>query len=753
MNNQYNKGKLRIRPYARLLTMLGDQLIKNELIALTELVKNSYDADADFCNVKFCNFDDNKKKTYNSYIIIDDNGYGMSYDVITKHFLNPATPIKKQGNVLRQSRKGRICQGEKGIGRFSMLKLGKKVTIFSKEEGIDTVHKIVFDFSKYDDEFLLMNRTEEEIFLDELVVDYEAVTVFDVPYDIELKKQGYGTAILVESLKGEWDYSKIKVFEKDMLRFCPFEVDKEQVVNNQDFYVGVYVNNEEEKYKEKQLREIEDLIYSKSLYKIVGKYDEKSKRLMFNYVEANGRPQNVSLSFVESQERNSLDFHGIRFYQDYLKGYYENGRTTICGSFKYEFYVFDFESNQNEPYGLTMEQKNLIRDHRIFLYRDGIRVQPYGAPDDDWLQIDRARAADKAGNMFSNDQLIGQISITKTDNANLRDKTSREGIIEDNESFTQFSRIVKGLLSYVRIKLYQNYKFRQKENKTQILGTQKKEKRAANFSKLTEFAGENKQIVRIVEEIEKDFKDQARVFESRLGIAERLAGVGLSVETASHDIMLTIERLKECIHDMYVESNLALICDPERINSLAQNAEGMVALVYMKMKDLQQIFVSSKQRAKNIRVEEVLSKIQSIYSKSYKENNISIEVIKESKSPVIAKTIDAVLFQVFINLFDNALYWLSLKDDKREVKIYLNGDNQTIIFSDNGLGVAMDDAPFIFDAFYTGKGEEGRGLGLYIARILLNRYKYSIELITESWEKKLPGANFKISFITDGEEE
>lgn len=38
----------KIRPYARLLTMLGDQLIKNETIALTELVKNAYDADADF---------------------------------------------------------------------------------------------------------------------------------------------------------------------------------------------------------------------------------------------------------------------------------------------------------------------------------------------------------------------------------------------------------------------------------------------------------------------------------------------------------------------------------------------------------------------------------------------------------------------------------------------------------------------------------------------------------------------------------
>jgi len=749
MSNQSKNEKLKIRPYARLLTMLGDQLIKNELIALTELVKNSYDADADFCNVKFCNFDDDRKKEYNSYILVDDNGYGMSYDVITKHFLNPATPIKKQGKVLRKSRKGRICQGEKGIGRFSMLKLGKKVTIYSKEEDISVVHKVVFDFTKYDDEFLMSYRTEEDIFLDELTVDYEAIEVDKVPFDIALKSQNHGTAILVEALKGEWDSRKIDEFGKDMLRFCPFEVDKKQIVSNQDFNVNIHINEQEEKYKDSQLKEIENLIYSKSLYKITGKYDENEKRLIFSYIEANEEPKHVSLSFVESQERNSLDFHGIRFYQEHLKKYYENGGTTICGNFKYEFYVFDFEATQNEPYGLSIKQKDLIRDHRIFLYRDGIRVQPYGAPNDDWLQIDRARAADKAGNMFSNDQLIGQISITKEYNSNLRDKTSREGIIEDNESFTQFSKIVKGLLSYVRIKLYQNYKFRQKQNKELLFEPQKKVKRDGNFSKLIEFAGENKQIIKIVEDVEKDFKEQERVFESRLGIAERLAGVGLSVETASHDIMLTIERLKECIHDVYVESTPSLFNDLEKINKQAENAEGMVALVYMKMKDLQQIFVSSKQRAKNIRVEEILTKIQSIYAKSYKEKKIDIEIIKEGKSPVVAKTIDAVLFQVFINLFDNALYWLSLKDDSREVKIFLNSDEQTIIFSDNGPGVTMEDAPFVFDAFYSGKGEEGRGLGLYIAKILLNRYKYNIELITDSWSKKLPGANFKISFIAD----
>lgn len=747
-NNEIKNEQLKIRPYARLLTMLGDQLIKNELIALTELVKNSYDADADFCNVEFCDFDINKKNKPISSIIIDDNGYGMSYDIITKHFLNPATPIKKKGNELRQSKKGRICQGEKGIGRFSMLKLGKKVTIYSKEEFAQEVHKVVFDFTKYDDEFLMSFKTEEDIYLDELVIEYESMSVDNIPLDISIKKYNYGTAIIIESLKGEWDVKKIEEFEKDMLRFCPFEVDQNKIVENMDFNVKIFINDNEERYKESKLKEIENLIEDKSLYKIFGKYDESERRLIFSYIEANEKRKEISLSLVECQERNSLDFQAIKFFQDNLKKYYENGKTTICGDFKYEFYVFDFDSKQNEVFGLTTSQKELVRDHRIFLYRDGIRVQPYGAADDDWLQIDRTRASDKAGNMFSNDQLIGQIAITKNKNPNLRDKTSREGIIEDNESFSQFSKIIKGLLAYIRIKLYQNYKFRQKQNNEQKLSVQKKAQRTENIEKLLEFVADNKPVVKIIKNIEKDFKEQERVFDTRLGVAERLAGVGLSVETASHDIMLTIERLKDCVHDIYIESIPSLINNIDEINIKAQNAEGMVGLVYMKMKDLQQIFVSSKQRAKNIHVEDILIKIKSIYAKSYKEKKITIDIIKEGKSPVVAKTIDAVLFQVFINLFDNSLYWLSLQDSKREVKIYLNGDEQTVIFSDNGPGVALDDSPFVFDAFYSGKGEEGRGLGLYIAKILLNRYKYDIELLTDDFEKKLSGANFRISFIS-----
>ena len=127
--------KLKIRPYARLLTMLGEQLITNEQIALAELIKNAYDADADWVKVCFVDFDydiENNiiKALPQSKIIIEDNGCGMSLDVIKNSWMNPATPNKKSKDirdVQRTPKKKRIIQGEKGIGRFAILKLGRDI--------------------------------------------------------------------------------------------------------------------------------------------------------------------------------------------------------------------------------------------------------------------------------------------------------------------------------------------------------------------------------------------------------------------------------------------------------------------------------------------------------------------------------------------------------------------------------------------------------------------------------------------------
>src|ERR1700689_5613137 len=117
---------LQFKPYARLLTMLGDQLIKSERIALVEVIKNAYDADASWVKVTFSGFGDHFEVTSNSRIIIEDEGTGMTREVLEEHWVNPATPIKKlEKSIQDTTLRGRKIQGEKGIGRFALLKLGK----------------------------------------------------------------------------------------------------------------------------------------------------------------------------------------------------------------------------------------------------------------------------------------------------------------------------------------------------------------------------------------------------------------------------------------------------------------------------------------------------------------------------------------------------------------------------------------------------------------------------------------------------
>ena len=185
------KDAHKIRPYARLLTMLGDQLIKNETIALIELIKNCYDADATVVKVTFEGFEEDGEKytiTNNSKIIIEDNGCGMDEDTILKHFLNPATPEKKYRKTDRErTLLGRIMQGEKGIGRFASLKLGKKITVITKTEESAKEYVVTLDLSPYDEDFT--NELKKPLFLDELATSVVACVPTEFVCKTLLKKE------------------------------------------------------------------------------------------------------------------------------------------------------------------------------------------------------------------------------------------------------------------------------------------------------------------------------------------------------------------------------------------------------------------------------------------------------------------------------------------------------------------------------------------------------------------------------------
>ena len=76
------------------------------------------------------------------------------------------------------------------------------------------------------------------------------------------------------------------------------------------------------------------------------------------------------------------------------------------------------------------EAKKIIKQHRVYLLRDGVRVMPYGDPTDDWLQVDMGRGTISAGAFFSNDQLVGRIQISKEKNPHLKDKTSGKDLLK-----------------------------------------------------------------------------------------------------------------------------------------------------------------------------------------------------------------------------------------------------------------------------------------------------------------------------------
>ncbi|MDR2407607.1 MAG: ATP-binding protein [Bacteroidales bacterium] len=739
------KQNLKIKPYARLLTMLGEQLMKNERIALIEIIKNSYDADADWVKVSFQNFTDNFEYNVASKIIIEDNGCGMSLDTIKNHWLNPATPDKlnKKREEKQKTAKGRIIQGEKGIGRFAMLKLGKKITITTRQKNGGSEYVIVYDFSRYDNDFLTEDGKEKTLFLDDLDISLtERKPEYFVERSISLgtrkrKAPLYGTVLQISDLKGTWTPNKVESTFFDTIKLNSIFISKKP-----EFEVVFYQDDKILSFSKDHLEKLWFLLNEKSVLHIKdGCFDNDT--LSFEF-KINNQPKKIKI--IDPR------ITGLRVFNERFGNGAEKlkKRKIECGSFRFEFYIFDLSVKAPARYRLDKENKNIIKANRIYLYRDNIRVYPYGEPEDDWLRIDEYRGKIAAGDFLSNDQVIGCINITQKGNPKLKDKTNREGLIEEGNVTEDFIVLLQTFLAYIRNFPFQKYKDNEEnKNKQDIFNT---EQVASDFGLLRAATANNPRLKGMVEKTEKNYKKEWEYLVQRAETTEDLAGVGLSVETASHDMMSVMEKaiinLNTLINDLMSNDSI----DKDYLSKELQSIHWQMDFVRGKLKDIQWLFKSSKQKRRNIRVSEILQEVEKLYKISLANGHIDFRVDPVGP-PLVVKTTDAVLLQLFLNLIDNSIYWLNQIDkESKRIEVLLDSNKGVMIFSDNGPGINKDDVPYIFEAFYSGKGEDGRGLGLYIAKQLLERNDYSIRLADISMEKKLSGANFVVSFVSGGKE-
>ncbi|MDE0534321.1 MAG: sensor histidine kinase [Albidovulum sp.] len=731
------RAPLSIRPYARLLTMLGEQLLKNERVALVELIKNAYDADAGSVDVEFEGFADDMKTRPGSRIVVRDDGCGMTAEKVKTAWMNPATPTKflaKKRGKRRTPERNRVIQGEKGIGRFAVLKLAKKITVATRVQGAATETVISYDFTRFDDDFVEEDGKGKEIYLDEIEVEWDERT------PKTHRGRARGTAIEMEALRGTWSNRLVESLCRDVANLTDPVSRLTRKDASDRFEINVVCNGNRRAIAHDEEETLKSLIEEKPVFSIKGGF--RNLDCVYRFDCGTG-DEEVSLY---DERVKGLWIWRDRYPSKEAKADAGEKQAYVCGDFAFQFYIFDFARGIGGRYLLTQDDKNRLKDHRIYLYRDGVRVYPYGDPDDDWLNIDTSRGIARAGNFFSNDQIIGWVDITQEGNPALRDKTNREGLIETGGAANDLVFLIGTFLSFIKQYPFQRYQTKQLQKN--IAKSVREGVVTAHLVKLRESLQEAGEAAhaRDVAMIESEYKQERRFLTHRAEMTEDLAGVGLSVEMASHDIMLLLGRAQD------IGVRLSQHARDWSLEEVCEEADMLVDVlqqIVVGMRDVQSLFRSSRRRRRVLKVEGILDKIHAIYAGLLAKLKISYSKDVVGGAPLVCSATDGVIMQVLINLFDNAAYWLDTRAPSvpRVIRVTLDGDAQQLVFEDSGPGVQIEDKPYIFEAFFSGKGQEGRGLGLYIARQLLERYGYSIELV-DPRGSALGGANFLVRFVT-----
>jgi hypothetical protein len=178
--------------------VLGRELITDDEVAIFELVKNSFDANASTVRVFFSS----------ESIIIADNGAGMDYDDLVNKWLFVAYSAKRQPANQdfrdRAADRGHFA-GSKGVGRFSSDRLGRSIILQTRpnKKGAKAVHRLEIDWDKFE-------RNDKEHF-ESVPVGYEEGTKFQLPEALKSfgEKLSHGTIIEIRNLRLPWTRARL----------------------------------------------------------------------------------------------------------------------------------------------------------------------------------------------------------------------------------------------------------------------------------------------------------------------------------------------------------------------------------------------------------------------------------------------------------------------------------------------------------------------------------------------------------------
>lgn len=669
------------KPRARLLLELGDQLIKDEGIALFELVKNAYDADATKTEITLKNIDEEGK----GIIVIKDDGCGMSWDTIKNAWLEPGTDFREKqvSSGERTPKFHRTPMGQKGIGRFGAHKLGKEIKLITRSKGNNELVVSIDwgDFAKkkyLEDVPVTIQEREPKLFMGKDTGTFIEISGIWNAWTRGMVRSVYRASNSICSPFKSPDSFKtvFKLDDKDKDDWIEGLLSWQQAVESRLFSATCTLENDELSYD----------------------YEFKPWTTM---TRVTGRKAKIPL---KDKEKIKL----MNYQKERLNlGDYKIGKVTI------DIYIYDLDTSL---LALGINDKKGLKDFLKFngglrVYRDGVRVYDYGEPGNDWLDLG-VRRVNVPTKRVSNNILIGAVSISRTDSTDLGEKTNREGFVE-NKAVRTFREAVLCAVSHIEAE-------RNKDKERLRVAYSKSKVKEPVIDAVTvlrkkiEKKGLLDELGGYLNRIESDYKEVREMLLAS-------AGAGLSLSIVIHEIEKVIKELSLAV-DKHTASDKTKILTKR----LAELVEGYAALVKKSP--------SSKHKAGDLIR-------QAIFNVGYRLTVHDIDMTDDTdrKNDFTVKCERRLILGAIMNLIDNSIWWLANKNPAKK-QIYITPTNQlkegyAIVVADNGAGF-IDALEDVIQPFFTRK-PDGMGIGLHITDEIMKAHKGVLRILDKG-EIRLP---------------
>lgn len=692
--------------HPRAFAAFGSELVTNDAVAVTELVKNCYDAFAYSVEVEFGNDVGGK------YIKISDDGLGMTKDVIKNSWAVIATPYKKRNPLIKRDGKIRHVSGNKGLGRFSAARLGRFIEIITKSVSGECIYAKI-DWDKFTNSGNISDCT---------------IQLKRMP--LTAIKSEYGTTIKISGLSSEWSENKISELQNDLSRLIsPFQGVSDFSIYISSLFYAKPIEIKPPKFIQNPVYKIEGFVTDSG--NVEWKYEYAPK----------GKIIRIKEDIINWDEAKcGFDSEHLFFDEDSKQQY-------MGGGFSFEIRGWDLDTDSigdvADAFDIGRKQirSNISRYKGLSIYRDNVLVLPKSEASKDWLGLDLRRVSN-IGKRISTSQIIGLINVTAEQNPQIKDTTDREKLV-DTKEYIQFCKVVETII----LTLENNRTFDKKETNvsekqtlSDLISPLSSNELVQRVEKAVNIGSNAETILDVVREYNSNNEKQIEILNERLTYYAQTASLGSVAVVILHEIltgMTVIQRFLKRVMRQYAPLDTKTeeyLSDAETSHTRLVDVAKSFAPLYRKDLNKQKNNCSIYAEAQN-----------SIRLTSGKKEAKGIEFQNSLQEDITVSLHQGELQTIFINLLDNAIYWIKKSGKEcKKIVISVSEINENFVrvkVSDTGTGIIESDVEKIFQPGITGK-PSGIGMGLVIVTEILNNHGGKIATIIPG---DLGGATFEFS--------